>query len=133
MLTRLRTSASSGLAVGGVGADVDDDRPGGLAGELGRDRHLPTRVGPERQVPPDDRERGGGGHRSRGGSIGPGRRRTDEAAQRQRSGPGGGPLQRGLAEEPRLFFLHYWANADAVELAGGLRRALDRMNLKRAI
>lgn len=38
-----------------------------------------------------------------------------------------------LAEEPRLFFLHYWANADSVELAGGLRRALDRMNLKRAI
>jgi hypothetical protein len=36
-----------------------------------------------------------------------------------------------LTEEPRLFFLHYWANADAVGLARGLRGALDRMNLKK--
>ncbi len=38
-----------------------------------------------------------------------------------------------LTEEPRLFFLHYWANADAVELARALRGALDRMNVKRPI
>ncbi|MGH7626328.1 MAG: DUF1259 domain-containing protein [Gemmatimonadaceae bacterium] len=30
-----------------------------------------------------------------------------------------------LTEQPRLFFLHYWANDDAVKLARGLRRALD--------
>jgi hypothetical protein len=33
-----------------------------------------------------------------------------------------------LTEEPRLFFLHYWANDDAVKLAQGLRRALDQMH-----
>ncbi len=32
-----------------------------------------------------------------------------------------------LQEEPRLFFLHFWANDDAVKLARGLRGALDRM------
>ena len=37
-----------------------------------------------------------------------------------------------LTEEPRLFFLHFWANADAVGLARSLRAALDRMNLKKA-
>jgi hypothetical protein len=30
-----------------------------------------------------------------------------------------------LTEEPRLFFMHYWANADAVTLSRGLRAALD--------
>ncbi|HUR00447.1 MAG TPA: DUF1259 domain-containing protein [Gemmatimonadaceae bacterium] len=29
-------------------------------------------------------------------------------------------------EEPRLFFLHFWANDDAVKLARGLRAALDQ-------
>ena len=33
-----------------------------------------------------------------------------------------------LMEEPRLFFMHFWANDDAVRLAGGLRAALDRTN-----
>jgi len=37
-----------------------------------------------------------------------------------------------LMEEPRLFFMHFWANADAVVLARGLRGALDRMNVKKA-
>jgi hypothetical protein len=37
-----------------------------------------------------------------------------------------------LTEEPRLFFLHYWANDDAVALARGLRRALDQMKVKKA-
>lgn len=36
-----------------------------------------------------------------------------------------------LDEEPRLFFLHFWADDDAVKLATALRRALDRMNVKR--
>jgi hypothetical protein len=36
-----------------------------------------------------------------------------------------------LNEEPRLFFLHFWANDDAVKLARGLRAALDRTNSKR--
>ena len=31
-----------------------------------------------------------------------------------------------LAEEPRLFFLHFWANDDALKLAKGLRAALDK-------
>lgn len=35
-------------------------------------------------------------------------------------------------EQPRLFFMHYWANDDAVKLARGLRAALDRMNTKAA-
>ncbi|WP_407184297.1 DUF1259 domain-containing protein [Bradyrhizobium centrosematis] len=31
-----------------------------------------------------------------------------------------------LDEQPRLFFMHFWANDDAVQLAGGLRAALDK-------
>jgi hypothetical protein len=31
-----------------------------------------------------------------------------------------------LDEEPRLFFMHFWANDDAVKLARGLRTALDQ-------
>lgn len=33
-----------------------------------------------------------------------------------------------LAEEPRLFFMHFWANEDAARLAQGLRAALDLTN-----
>jgi hypothetical protein len=33
-----------------------------------------------------------------------------------------------LTEEPRLFFMHFWANDDAVKLAKGLRAALDKTN-----
>lgn len=36
-----------------------------------------------------------------------------------------------LTEEPRLFFMHFWANDDAVKLARGLRAALDRTNSRR--
>ena len=31
-----------------------------------------------------------------------------------------------LTEEPRLLFMHFWANDDALKLARGLRTALDR-------
>jgi hypothetical protein len=31
-----------------------------------------------------------------------------------------------LNEQPRLFFMHFWANDDALKLARGLRAALDR-------
>jgi hypothetical protein len=31
-----------------------------------------------------------------------------------------------LNEQPRLFFMHFWANDDAVKLAEGLRAALDK-------
>jgi hypothetical protein len=31
-----------------------------------------------------------------------------------------------LDEQPRLFFLHFWANGDAIKLAQGLRSALDK-------
>jgi hypothetical protein len=37
-----------------------------------------------------------------------------------------------LDEEPRLFFMHFWANDDAVKLARGLRGALDKMAVKLA-
>jgi hypothetical protein len=33
-----------------------------------------------------------------------------------------------LMESPRLFFMHFWANDDAVKLAKGLRAALDKTN-----
>jgi hypothetical protein len=33
-----------------------------------------------------------------------------------------------LTEEPRLFFMHFWANDDAAKLAKGLRAALDHTN-----
>ena len=33
-----------------------------------------------------------------------------------------------LDERPRLFFMHFWANDDAVKLARGLRAALDKTN-----
>ncbi|OBF04775.1 peptidase M23 [Mycobacterium sp. ACS4054] len=35
----------------------------------------------------------------------------------------------GLTEEPRLFYMHYWAVDDAVALARALRPALDATNL----
>ncbi len=37
-----------------------------------------------------------------------------------------------LTDNPHLFFLHYWANYDALKLARGLRAALDRMSIRRA-
>ena len=36
-----------------------------------------------------------------------------------------------LGEEPRLFFLHFWANDDALKLAKGLRAALDQVDVKK--
>jgi hypothetical protein len=36
-----------------------------------------------------------------------------------------------LMEEPRLFFMHFWANEDAAKLAKGLRAALDLTNSKK--
>ena len=33
-----------------------------------------------------------------------------------------------LTEEPRLFFMHFWANDDALKLAKGLRAAIDKTN-----
>jgi len=39
-----------------------------------------------------------------------------------------------LNEQPRLFFMHFWANDDAIKLAKGLRAALDKMtNVKNAL
>ena len=39
-----------------------------------------------------------------------------------------------LDEQPRLFFMHFWANDDAIKLAKGLRAALDRMtNVKNSL
>jgi Domain of Unknown Function (DUF1259) len=36
-----------------------------------------------------------------------------------------------LTEQPRLFFMHFWANDDGVKLARGLRTALDKTNSKK--
>ena len=36
-----------------------------------------------------------------------------------------------INEEPRLFFMHFWANDDALKLARGLRAGLDKTNSKR--
>ncbi len=36
-----------------------------------------------------------------------------------------------LEEQPRLFFMHFWANDDAKRLATALRSALDRMHIKK--
>ena len=33
-----------------------------------------------------------------------------------------------LDEQPRLFFMHFWANDDAQKLAGGLKAALDKVS-----
>jgi hypothetical protein len=39
-----------------------------------------------------------------------------------------------LDEQPRLFFMHFWANDDAIKLAKGLRSALDLMkNIKNSL
>lgn len=35
-----------------------------------------------------------------------------------------------LDDEPRLFFMHFWASDDAVKLAKGMRAALDQMKVK---
>ncbi|HZF35061.1 MAG TPA: DUF1259 domain-containing protein [Candidatus Angelobacter sp.] len=35
-----------------------------------------------------------------------------------------------LTEEPRLFFMHFWASDNAEKLAHGLRAALDKINVK---
>jgi len=37
-----------------------------------------------------------------------------------------------LDDQPRLFFMHFWANDDAEKLAKGLRAALDKVNLARS-
>ncbi len=37
-----------------------------------------------------------------------------------------------LTDSPHLFFMHYWADDDALKLARGLRAALDKMNVKKA-
>jgi hypothetical protein len=36
-----------------------------------------------------------------------------------------------LDETPRLFFMHFWANDEAMKLARGLRLALDKMSIAR--
>jgi len=36
-----------------------------------------------------------------------------------------------INDDPHMFFMHFWANADAVQLANGLRAAIDKMNVKK--
>jgi hypothetical protein len=37
-----------------------------------------------------------------------------------------------LDEQPRLFFMHFWANDDAQKLAKALRAALDKVDIKKS-
>ena len=37
-----------------------------------------------------------------------------------------------LTEQPRLYFMHFWANDDAQKLAKGLRAALDKIDTKKS-
>ncbi len=37
-----------------------------------------------------------------------------------------------LDDQPRLFFMHFWANDDVAKLAKGLRAALDKVNVARS-
>jgi len=37
-----------------------------------------------------------------------------------------------LDDQPRLFFMHFWANDDAGKLARGMRSALDKVNVARS-
>ena len=37
-----------------------------------------------------------------------------------------------LDDQPRLFFMHFWANDDAAKLSRGLRTALDKVHLARS-
>ncbi len=37
----------------------------------------------------------------------------------------------GLQDTPRLFYMHFWANDDAVKLARGLKAALDQTNSRK--
>jgi hypothetical protein len=35
-----------------------------------------------------------------------------------------------LEEQPRVFFMHFWATGDAIKLATAVRSALDQMHTK---
>ena len=37
-----------------------------------------------------------------------------------------------LSEQPRMFFMHFWGNDDAVKLARGLHAALGKMDVKKS-
>jgi hypothetical protein len=37
-----------------------------------------------------------------------------------------------LDDQPRMFFVHFWANDDAMRLAKGLRAALDKVNVAKS-
>ena len=37
-----------------------------------------------------------------------------------------------LDDQPRMLLVHFWANADALKLAQGLRAALEKVNVARS-
>ena len=37
-----------------------------------------------------------------------------------------------LDDEPRLFFMHFWANDDAAKLVKGVRAALEQINIAKS-
>jgi hypothetical protein len=38
-----------------------------------------------------------------------------------------------LDDQPRMFFMHFWANDDAAKLANGLHAALEKVNVKKQV
>jgi len=38
-----------------------------------------------------------------------------------------------LDDQPRVFFMHFWANDDAAKLARGLKAALDKVNVTKKL
>ena len=38
-----------------------------------------------------------------------------------------------LDDQPRVFFMHFWANDDAAKLAKGLKAALDKVNVAKKL
>ena len=37
-----------------------------------------------------------------------------------------------VGEQPRLYFMHFWAHDDALKLAAGLKAALSHVNLAKS-
>ena len=87
-------------------------------------RPRPDGRGDRDQLPADRRRQGGDhrrfrAHRRRGQS-------GDQGASRANGIEVTALHSHMLTEQPRLFFMHFWANDDAVKLAVGLRAALDK-------
>ena len=100
-------------------------------GRQGR-RHDPSRshgLGHRHQFPGDRRGQGGDHRRLRSAS----RRRSTRCLRALRANgiEVTAVHNHMLDDEPRLFFMHFWANDDARVLAKGMRAALDNIAVKK--